>query len=657
MTNEPNPNENPEMQPEANIEQPEQTMDSPVDSTAPETQDSPSAPAEEPAPVSETVPTPEPEVTAEPSPVVMEEVPAATEAIEAPVTEAVVEAAADAPAADAPAADAPAADAPVADAPVADAPAADAPAADAPAADAPAADAPAADAAPVTEGEEGQKKSRGKKNKMSDEEAQPIWDELSAAFQSLELLPMTVLRSIPGGAIVDYKGLEGFVPRSQFSRTGRTDPSEVEAVVGQTVEMVVIELGEFAKRKFVCSRRRALRRKRMLELEKNSVVEGVVTSITNYGAFVDLDGTDGLIHITRLSKRRVATPHEVLKVGETVKVRIVGIDMKEERIALSMKEFTESPWAQVEGKYPVGTTVKGKVVNLTDFGAYVELESGVTGMVHISDLSWTKRVQTPSEVVNVGDVIEVQVMDVRTKDRRISLSLRATQPDPWPRLANVFPQDTEANGTVKMIMESGAIVAMDFDIDCFVPRGKMGGRKRRGAPTQQVATVNVGDSVRVKILEMNPERHSMIGAIMRDDSDDRPPRRERGGDEDFTMPHSSPSDNAFRLGDIEGLQKLLNATAAAEPAPAPVVEAPAVVEAAVETPAVTEPVAEAPEVTEPVAEVVVEEVAAVEPEAETVEPVEAPAEEIAADPIAEAPADDTPATDEAAPADETTPAV
>ncbi|MBE0644842.1 MAG: S1 RNA-binding domain-containing protein, partial [Bacteroidetes bacterium] len=548
-----------------------------------------------------------------------------------------------------------------------DAPAEEAPVADAPAEEAPVADAPAEEA-PVAEGEgavqEGEDVAAGRgrrRKKMDDAEAQPVWDELKAAHENGDMLSFHLSRSIPGGAIVSYKGLEGFVPRSQFLISGRAEQSEIEGMVGQDIDLVVIEMTDFAKRKFVCSRKRALKKHRMLELKKGSIVEGKVTSITSYGAFVDIGGVDGLIHISRLSKVRVNTPSEVVKLGDDVKVRIVDINEKEERIALSMKEFTTSPWQGVEETYKVGDTVKGKVRNITDFGVYVQLEPGVVGMVHISDLSWTKRIQHPTEVVKVGDEIDVKVMEIRSKDRRIALSFKDTQPDPWPRLANIYPANTEADGVIKQLMEAGAIVSLDFDIDCFVPRGKMGGRRRRGSESPE--TNNVGDKVRIRVVEMDVDKHSFIGSIARDDSDSAPQHQRRGERSeprsDFKMPHQSSSDNAFKLGDLEGLQKLFQATAAAEAAEA-AAKAPAVEEAPVveETPVVEEapvveetPVAEeAPAVEEtPVAE----EVPAVE---ETPIAEEAPAVEET--PIAEeAPAvEETPATDEEA-TDDTPPVV
>jgi len=569
-----------------------------------------------------------------------------TEVVEAPVVEVVEAPAVEAPAeevAETPAAEAPAAE--VAETPAAEAPAeevAETPATETPAAEAPATETAAAETSD-TEGDDaaaaGQGKRSKKKSRLSDEEAQPIWDELVAAYEQGAILPFTLLRSTKGGAIAEYKGLEGFVPKSHFNTIGRAEQDEIDALAGQQVDMVILELSDFVKRKYVCSRKKALRKKRLLELTKNDVVEGVVTSLTSYGAFVDLGGVDGLIHISRMSKMRVEKPEDIVKIGQTVKVRIVEIDEKEDRLALSMKEFTTSPWQHAEEKYTAGLVTKGKIQNITNFGVYVQLEPGITGMVHISDLSWTARVAHPSEIVKVGDEVEVKVISVRPRDRRISLSIKETQPDPWPRLANVFTPDSEASGTVKQIMDAGILVAMDHGLDCFVPRGKMGTRRgggKRGGPQQPAApTFNIGDVVHLKIIEMDPQKHSFVGAMVRDESSE-PERRhhDRDRDTDYNIPRPTASDNAFRLGDIEGLHKLLNstafaeATAADEAANVPTSETSETVvnEIATETPAVEEPATETPAVEEPATET-----PAVEEPATETPAVEEPAEDATAD--------------------------
>ena len=507
--------------------------------------------------------------------------------------------------------------------------------AEVPAADAPSENAPSDDATaephsendPGTEEDAAGGKRRGRKRpRLADDVARPIWDELVAAFEGGQVLEMHCSRAIQGGLLVEYKGLEGFVPKSQFSTEGRADQSELDAVVGTDLELVIIELSDFDARKFICSRKRATKRALLASITKGDVREGVITSLTNYGAFVDLGGVDGLVHISRMSKFRIGKPSDVAKVGETVKVRVVEVDLKNERVALSMKEFAESPWTGTGDRFPVGSIQTGRVRNITDFGVYVQFEPGIIGMIHVSDLSWTRRVQHPNEVVKVGQEIQVKIMDIRPTDHRMSLSYKDALPDPWPRLANIYPPDTEATGTVKRVSDSGAIVALDFDIDCFVPRGKMGGRRkgpRGGAPTP-APTVVPGDTVRVKVLEMDIEKHSLIAALVREDGggDSRHDRGDHRNEDSSFSTASQQSERSFSLGDIAGLRNLLKATQDEE-----VAEAAPVIEEVAEAAPVVEEVAEAAPVVEEVAEAapVVEEVATAAPPVE--DAPETPAEE------------------------------
>lgn len=504
----------------------------------------------------------------------------------------------------------------------------------------------AADVEGLEEGEEtdetgAPKKKPKRRPRLSDEEAQVVWDELTAANKEQTVLQVRCLRAIPGGMIVSFKELEGFVPRSQFMLEGRAEQTDMLPFVGQDVPALIVELSDFEKRKYVCSRRKALKLEKFLVVKKGDILEGEVTSITNYGVFVDLGGVDGLVHISRLSKVRVANPADVVKLHEKVKVRVVDVEPHKERIALSMKEFTESPWTAAADKYTTGTVHKGQVRNITDFGVYVQLEPGIVGMVHISDLSWTRRLQHPSEVVRVGQHLDVQVLEVRASDKRISLSVKATQPDPWPRLANIYHVGAEATGTVKRVMDAGAIVALEYEIDCFVPRGKMGAQRRgpRAPKPAETSAIKAGDSVQVKVLEMDIDKKSFICAIVREEGQDS---REDHGGESFNM-KTSTGERGFSLGDIPALQNLFKNQEAEAAAAAPVVEAP-VVEAA---PVVEEaPVVEAAPVVEeaPVVEAapVVEEapVAEAAPVVEDAPVAEAaPAEDAA-------PADAEPAADE-----------
>jgi hypothetical protein len=261
---------------------------------------------------------------------------------------------------------------------------------------------------------------------------------------------------------------------------------------------------------------------------------------------------------------------------------------------------------------------------------YVQLEPGIVGMVHISDLSWTKRVKHPADFVRVGNTVDVKIIDIKQKEHRIALSMKETQPDPWPRLANVYPVNSEASGKIKHVMDSGAIVALDFDIDCFVPKGKMGPRKRGKDGKSVAPTFAVGDVVSLKVIEMDVEKHSFICAIMRDSADDT----ESGGSRtEFNIPKASSSDRNYSLGDVKGMQGLQALFADAEPAaetlvspPVPEIETVGIPEPVV----AAEPVIASPVVAEPTVEAVVEEPAVVAEPVAVIETETAPEIEMAA---------------------------
>lgn len=410
---------------------------------------------------------------------------------------------------------------------------------------------------PVPEGHAESGKKKETTPRLPDEAVQPIWDELKNSLTDSEILQVTCVRTTQGGMVVSYKDLEGFIPRGQFALEGRPEMSEIEPYVGQQVPVCVIEISDISKRKYVVSRKKGLRIEKFMALKKGDVLEGVVTSIVSYGAFVDLGGLDGLVHISRMSKIRINSPSDIVKVNDTVKVKVVDVDTKKNRISLSMKEFAPSPWIGVNERFPVGTIHKGKVRNLTDYAAYVQLEPGVVGMVHVSDLSWTQRLDHPSEVVKVGQETEVKVMDIKMDSHRMTLSLKDAQPDPWPRLANIFPVNTEVVGKIKSLLDAGIIVTLENDLDAFVPRGRMGGRKKGGkAPDLQI-----GEEIRLKVLEMNPEKHSIICAPPREEVKHTSPRERDQTPVQFT----TASSTGFTLGELTSLKDLFPREAVAEP--------------------------------------------------------------------------------------------
>ena len=391
-----------------------------------------------------------------------------------------------------------------------------------------------------------------------------VWEELTKAKDAEAIIPVKLKASVRGGAIIEYNGLEGFIPMSHVDLSKNPTEKHIEPLLGQMVDIVVIEMSTFEERRFVGSRKEALKKQRFNSMKKGMVVEGTITSITDYGVFVDLGGIDGLVHISRLSKIRVNHPSELVKFRQHVKVTVVDVDHKKERIALSMKEFTESPWAHVGEKYPTGSTHSGKVRNITSFGVYVQLEPGVDGMAHISDLSWTKRLNSPHDIFKIGDEVQVKVLDVSSEKQRISLSVKEMLPDPWPRLANIYPVDTTAEGTIKLLMPAGAIVELPHDVDAFIPRGKMRSRAKRG---KKETTYNIGDVVRVRVVDINVEKHELIVGI--DYEEKQSEHRSEKQKEELKQ---ATSDRAFTLGDIAGLREMISSPEKSTPPSAPVVE-------------------------------------------------------------------------------------
>src|SRR5207244_4480204 len=227
-----------------------------------------------------------------------------------------------------------------------------------------------------------------------------------------------------------------------------------DALLGQNVSVKIIKLNK-RRRNVVVSRRAVLEQERdrmkasiLKDLAKDQVREGVVKNITDFGAFVDLGGIDGLLHITDMSWGRVAHPSELVKIGDRVRVKVLNFDPEKERISLGLKQLEAYPWEGVEDKYKIGDRIKGRVVSITDYGAFVELEEGIDGLVHVSDMSWTKRVAHPSEVLKKGDMVEVVILSIDKEHRRISLGLKQVSDDPWPELAERFPASMEVKGSV-----------------------------------------------------------------------------------------------------------------------------------------------------------------------------------------------------------------
>ncbi len=297
-----------------------------------------------------------------------------------------------------------------------------------------------------------------------------FWEEISRAWNEDQVIEGKVLSRIKGGLTVDI-GVPAFLPGSQVDiRPIRN----LEKLIGNTYKFKIIKLNRrrgnvvLSRRILLEKERESLRQKTLENLEEGQIVEGVVKNITDYGAFIDLGGIDGLMHITDMSWARITHPSDVLALGQKVKVKVLQFDRENQRVSLGLKQTQSDPWENITEKYPVGTRVKGKVTSITDYGAFVQLQEGVEGLVHVSEMSWTKRVRHPSKILSVGDEVEVMVLDLDTAQKRISLGLKQTTPNPWDTIAERYPIGTKIQGRIKNITDFGIFIGIDEGIDGLV---------------------------------------------------------------------------------------------------------------------------------------------------------------------------------------------
>jgi small subunit ribosomal protein S1 len=337
-----------------------------------------------------------------------------------------------------------------------------------------------------------------------------VWRELEQAFQNESPVEGVILGKVKGGLQVDI-GVPAFLPGSHVDlRPARN----LDRYVGQRGRFQILKFNR-ARGNVVVSRRSVIERERtslkeetLKVLEEGVILEGTVKNITDYGAFVDLGGIDGLLHITDMAWGRLQHPSEVLKVGEKVKVVVLKYDQGRERVSLGMKQIMPDPWTKATESYPVGARLRGKVVSVTDYGAFVELEKGVEGLIHVSEMSWSKRAVHPSKVVNVGDMVEVQVLGVDEGNRRISLGLKQTEPNPWEALSDIHPIGSTIKGKVKSITDFGVFVEIEPGIDGLVHISDLSWTKKVRHPSE---VYKKGDEVEAVVLgiEVEHERVSL----------------------------------------------------------------------------------------------------------------------------------------------------
>ncbi|HEY1656818.1 MAG TPA: 30S ribosomal protein S1 [Candidatus Sulfotelmatobacter sp.] len=335
------------------------------------------------------------------------------------------------------------------------------------------------------------------------------WDEIEKAHNEKRSIQATVIERTKGGLTVDILGAQAFLPGSQVDlRPVRN----LDGMKGQTLEVTVIKLNK-KRGNIVVSRKELLegeqsekRNKTLEHLEEGSVLTGVVKNLTEYGAFVDLGGLDGLLHITDMSWGRLTHPRDLVNVGDQIQVKVLKYDKDKQRVSLGFKQLTPDPWLDAEHRYPVGAHVSGRVISVTDYGAFVELEQGIEGLVHVSEMTWSKRMKHPSKLVNVGDQVECVVLNVNPTERRISLGMRQLSTNPWDSLHEKFPVGMTVEGRVRNLTDFGAFIEIEDGIDGLVHVSNLSWTKRVKHPSE---VLKKGDRVKAVVLAIEPDKRRL----------------------------------------------------------------------------------------------------------------------------------------------------
>jgi small subunit ribosomal protein S1 len=332
------------------------------------------------------------------------------------------------------------------------------------------------------------------------------WGKLEKAFNSNEKVQGVIFNQVKGGFTVDLDGAVAFLPRSQVDIRPIRDVTPLMNV-NQPFQILKMDRRRgniVVSRRTVLEETRAEQRQELVQnLEEGQVIDGVVKNITDYGAFVDLGGIDGLLHVTDIAWRRVNHPTEVLNIGQQVKVKIIKINHETHRISLGMKQLQDDPWQNIESKFPLGAKLKGRVTNITDYGAFVELEPGIEGLIHVSEMSWTKKNVHPGKIVSTSQEVEVQVLEVDPVKRRISLGLKQTIRNPWEVFMEKYPPGAEVEGEVKNKTEFGLFLGLDGDVDGMVHLSDLDW-KRPGE--QVIEEYKKGDHVKAQVLDIDVEK-------------------------------------------------------------------------------------------------------------------------------------------------------
>ena len=331
------------------------------------------------------------------------------------------------------------------------------------------------------------------------------WEKVVDKYKEGDVVKGKVVRKIKGGLLVDV-GIPIFLPASQIDVK---PPGEIAEYIGTEVTCKILKIDEVqqniivSRRKLIEEERSKLKREFLDSVQVGQVVKGVVKNIADFGAFIDLGGIDGLLHITDMSWGRISHPSEMLAIGDDVEVKILDIDVVKDKVSLGLKQKTENPWANVEDRYPIGSKIKGQVVNIMSYGAFVKLETGIEGLVHISEMSWTRRINHPSEVVAIGDSVEAIVLNINKDKEEISLSIKQVEQNPWTNIEEKYPPGITIKGRVRNLTNYGAFIEIDEGIDGLLHISDMSWSKKVTHPSE---IIKKGDKIEVKILSVDKDK-------------------------------------------------------------------------------------------------------------------------------------------------------
>jgi len=344
------------------------------------------------------------------------------------------------------------------------------------------------------------------------------WEKMMASVQEGQVVTGTVTRKIKGGLLVDI-GVNVFLPASQVDIRR---PNDIGDYIGRVVQCEVLKIDE-ARRNIVVSRRSLIEKQReedrehlMAELEIGQIRKGVVKNIADFGAFVDLGGIDGLLHITDMSWERIGHPTEMVAIDQEIEVKILQIDREKQKIALGLKQKQNNPWTNIAEKFPVGSTVPGEVVNVMSYGAFVKLEPGIEGLVHISEMSWTRRINHPSEMVQIGDKIDVRILGVDPQGQQLSLGIKQTQANPWDDILQRYPENAEVAGKVRNLTNYGAFIELEEGIDGLLHVSDMSWTRKISHPSE---VLQKGQQIKCRVLSVDQTRRRIALGMKQLDDD------------------------------------------------------------------------------------------------------------------------------------------